>query len=546
MRITKLQLKNFKRFTDLTIDGIPKEAKLVLLIGSNGSGKSSIFDAFSTWRNIYISKIPPTPDYYYKNALEPELILKFDDNIESNPRTDFGPTVSTTQRIQIESLALKANKFVGRSSIRIVPRITNVGVADAVKSNSDGPGMFIDPDTRFNNDLSMYMQQIDNALREPVFQGRSADTLKIFRDFIQPLNSSLINVFGGDATTTIQLTEYQNATAYTNGKLVFQKGDSKIIYDLLSHGEKQVVILLLNFIVRKEQYQDALIYIDEMDCHLNTSLQSRLLDEIVKTWIPDSAQLWTATHALGFIDFARHAQNAAIVDLNLLNFDIPQIILPQPKNSLEVYDIAVPKLTIRNILKGYKLVTVENQNDQYYNAALGEKGYLFLPASNNREVFLTVKGDSSMLGLRDRDYLKSHEIDAIRKKFPNLKILHYYAFENYIYHPDNIKEVIVKGFDRAEYLADIIQQKKDRLISIVDELGTSRQTYVEFKEGIKIDDDRKEITDALQSDDLEVFYPFFNMKKFYSRMYLQKFNLPTKELVETNWFRNKIEKILGS
>ena len=46
MRITKVELKNFKRFTDLTIDGIPTDAKLVLLIGSNGSGKSSVFDAF--------------------------------------------------------------------------------------------------------------------------------------------------------------------------------------------------------------------------------------------------------------------------------------------------------------------------------------------------------------------------------------------------------------------------------------------------------------------------------------------------------------------
>ena len=39
MYITKVELQNFKRFTDLTIDGIPADARLVLLIGSNGSGK---------------------------------------------------------------------------------------------------------------------------------------------------------------------------------------------------------------------------------------------------------------------------------------------------------------------------------------------------------------------------------------------------------------------------------------------------------------------------------------------------------------------------
>jgi predicted ATP-dependent endonuclease of OLD family len=44
MLIKKLQLVNFKRFTDLTIE--LNEQQLVLLIGANGSGKSCIFDAF--------------------------------------------------------------------------------------------------------------------------------------------------------------------------------------------------------------------------------------------------------------------------------------------------------------------------------------------------------------------------------------------------------------------------------------------------------------------------------------------------------------------
>jgi len=46
MRIKKIELTNFKRFTSLTISDIPDTTKLVLVIGSNGSGKSSLFDAF--------------------------------------------------------------------------------------------------------------------------------------------------------------------------------------------------------------------------------------------------------------------------------------------------------------------------------------------------------------------------------------------------------------------------------------------------------------------------------------------------------------------
>ena len=48
MNIEKLRVQNFKRFTNLEIDLSSCQAppKLVLLIGANGSGKSSVFDAF--------------------------------------------------------------------------------------------------------------------------------------------------------------------------------------------------------------------------------------------------------------------------------------------------------------------------------------------------------------------------------------------------------------------------------------------------------------------------------------------------------------------
>jgi AAA15 family ATPase/GTPase len=536
MRITKLELKNFKRFTDLTIEGIPDNVKLVLLIGSNGSGKSSVFDAFD-----YIKKwgpvIEPSQDYYRKSSEIPDVVVSFSD----------GERIGNTGNRRIGSQdKVKQKNFIGRSSIRIVPRISNSGNVDAIKENGDSPNSFIDADTRFNNDLAAYMQQIDNALRAPVFSGQSADTLKIFQESIQPLNDSLINILGGDESTTIQIAEYQNPTAQTSGKLIFRKGNSRINYDLLSHGEKQIVILLLNFIVRKTEYKDALIYIDEMDCHLNTSLQYKLLDEIVRVWIPDDAQLWTASHALGFIDFARNSENAALIDLDLLNFDLPQTLLPQPKDNMEVYDIAVPKETMKNILKGYQLVVAENQNDKHYNLALNEKGYFFLPAQNSREVFLTIKGDHTKLGLRDRDYLKEDEITRIQIKYPNLRILRYYAFENYIYHPDNVAELGLHGYNKDAYINEIIEQKKKSFIQIVSKIAVARQSYIEFKEGVKNDENIAPILDALESDDFESFYPFFSVKDYYNKAYLQQFKYTISDLVKTKWFKSTLAILLNN
>src|SRR5438270_189873 len=81
MKITRLELTNFKRFTNLTIDQVPATAKLVLLIGSNGSGKSSVFDAFELLNTVSKTGGMDMPwEYYKKKQNSPSLIKKYDEN----------------------------------------------------------------------------------------------------------------------------------------------------------------------------------------------------------------------------------------------------------------------------------------------------------------------------------------------------------------------------------------------------------------------------------------------------------------------------------
>ncbi len=48
MKLKQITAKDFKRFTDLTIE-VPERAQLIVLVGPNGCGKSSLFDALLTW-----------------------------------------------------------------------------------------------------------------------------------------------------------------------------------------------------------------------------------------------------------------------------------------------------------------------------------------------------------------------------------------------------------------------------------------------------------------------------------------------------------------
>lgn len=52
MKIKEIKIKKFKRFTDLTISEIPETARLIVLVGPNGSGKTSLFEAFNHWYKL--------------------------------------------------------------------------------------------------------------------------------------------------------------------------------------------------------------------------------------------------------------------------------------------------------------------------------------------------------------------------------------------------------------------------------------------------------------------------------------------------------------
>lgn len=545
MKIKSVQLKNFKRFTDLRIENIPEETKLVLLIGTNGSGKSSVFDGFrystfvansSAKNDAYLLKPETTKEYYRKQV---------DVTTACTISLYHKEEIHKLEQHQLESINPDAfdlrKKFIGRSSSRIIPKIINQADLAEINKDADAPALYIDNDTRFINDVFSYIQQINKALREPAFRGESANTFEIFQEFIAPLNSSLSTIFGDDTALSLKIVEFEDVSPSKPAKLIFQKGNSKINYDLLSHGEKQVIILLLNFIVRKKQYEDAIIYIDEMDCHLNTSLQETLLKEIVEKWIPDSSQLWTASHALGFIDYARKTDNAVILDFDSLNFDAPQTIVPQSKEVLDVYDLAIPKSILSQLFSDKKIVFCENKNDEYYNL-MGIDKTLFVGVKDSRDVFLHIKNDKTKFSLRDRDFLSDSEIQMIQEKYPNHRILKYYDFENYLYHPDNIAELGLVNFDKDEYQAEILKQKQDKIHYILPKVESARKTYEEFKIDFKPESTDK-IVDDFMSDEFERFYKFFDMKEQFNRSFLSPFNIKIKDLSSTQWFKEQIEKI---
>ena len=69
---------------------------------------------------------------------------------------------------------------------------------------------------------------------------------------------------------------------------------------MLSSGEKEVVDILLDLYLRKDDYNDTIFLLDEPELHISTAIQRKLLLEVAKL-IGENCQLWITTHSIGFL-----------------------------------------------------------------------------------------------------------------------------------------------------------------------------------------------------------------------------------------------------
>ncbi|HEY4194985.1 MAG TPA: AAA family ATPase [Mucilaginibacter sp.] len=546
MKITKLELKNFKRFDDLTIDltTLAEPAKLVLLIGTNGSGKSSVFDAFEMLNKVGKHEGFDI-DLYYKKDISKDFEISVTTDSKNQDGNNFQAKFISGKQHQ----GLRSDSFYGRTSVRQVPKLTrrNLGQHQfSFEKDSDRPRAFIERDNRFENDI----EKVTSDILSDVFRDNTS-TAEIRESYINPINRSFDNIFGIEEGTRIKLVSIKPPLEGKTAEILFKKGNSQIPYDFLSSGEKEIFNILLNLLTRKEYFQDSVYFLDEIDLHLNTVLQRNLLKEITENWIPDNCQLWTASHSLGFIEHANETGYAAIVDFDNLNFDVQQVIYPSEKSNFDVFEIAVSKEFLSKAFQDKRIFFAENTDTPIYNN-LNIDNTIFFNGQNKADVFHKTKNNPSYNGLIDRDYLTDEERVELLNTYKNLYILNYYSIENYLFHPENLDEyykAIGKEFDKNGYVESIMVEKKVSRDKILLGLTVARDSYPFYRENENaaklktIRPNSQAILQMFDSDDFEIFYKVFPAKD-YGGVIKERQNISRNDLAKTKWFKSKIEEVL--
>lgn len=314
MKIHDLRLKNFKRFTDTHITDIPATARLVMIAGPNGCGKSSVIDAAHSWYLLNYAGRGGWDESYHVKQIPGQPAGNWNDKLAV---TFYDPQpVSEDQR---------RKAIYARSAHRNDPEF-QLNSLETV-----GPAL---KEHRFSrlidNDQAVslnYRRLISRGFQE-LFECTDPNlTVTEFRDsLIRDIREATLRLFPGLVLNSL-------GNPLSGGTFRFDKGDSKaFLYKNLSGGEKAAFDLVLDLLVKRIEFDDTVFFIDEPEAHIAASLQGALLDELLRA-IPEGSQLWLATHSIGMMRRARDLSQSqrdavAFLDFDGLNFDLPQVLRP--------------------------------------------------------------------------------------------------------------------------------------------------------------------------------------------------------------------------
>ena len=472
MRIKSVRLRGYKRFTDLTIEEIPESARLVVMIGPNGSGKSSVFDGFlvksqETRGNFMLQD--ERADYYDKVTGDLGISGSTHDVARKVTIQAYGPPEATIDWAKAINI---------RTAYRHQPDM-RVDSVNRVRPASEATRFtrIIDTDEAVSDNYSRMVWKLLSDQFKDEYQRWEINIYH--RQFLDELQSAIVALFPSDG---LKLQDFGGPDRM--GSFRFAKGSTRDFhYKNLSGGEKAAFDLLLDLFIKRAEYPEAVYCIDEPESHIATQLHGTLLDAMLNL-LPETSQLWIATHSAGFVRKAYERFNTAgdvvFLDFSARDFDRQVTMQPRvPDASFWHMTYRVALADLADLVAPHNIVLCEGQqagDDPGFDAQcymsvfsdthpdtlfVGRGGSQDVRNSENLMAILTSVAKGVIVWrLTDRDEMSVGERDTAIEG--GIQVLGRREIENYLY-----DSAVLRSFLRKhgkEGLTDDLVEQVEKLV----------------------------------------------------------------------------------
>ncbi len=507
MKIKSIHLKDFKRFTDLTIEGLPETAKIVVMVGPNGSGKSSVFDALNAQAEYLRMSDDDFHNKYYKDldyftkSNEPRYYLSYfkSKNQDQEQRMEAYLWDAANSYSPDRTWSNTNIEFYGETELSVSSKTSYeldkmFHVRTAYRNNSvtfpytinrvDPKGelrhfTLIENDEVF--DLNYWRLALQWLERSSEIGENTVNLVDLQNEVFGELRDAIGRLFNNPRLVL------KNMGHPLDGDLFqFDKGTSKrFSFQNLASGEKAALDLLLDVIVTKAEWDETIFCIDEPEAHIHTKLQGQLLEELYNL-IPDNSQLWIATHSIGMVRKAQDLwqddpDSVVFLDFgkdklgNDINFDEKVTITPAEPNPsfwAQTYDVALGDMaelvvTERTVFcegEGFDAECYKNIFEKQYPdvhfVSLGARENVVKSVTAANLAIGKIAKSVMVIGIVDRDKATCGEIKRNTKK--GIRTLSRKTIESYLL--DN--EVLTKlceDHGESDKVNDLLKAKQDAL-----------------------------------------------------------------------------------
>ena len=467
MRIKKVCLKNYKRFTEFTIADLPETARLVVLVGPNGTGKSSVFDSFLLKARVAVNNQRISGDrdleQYYEKVLQ------------SNT------THEVARRVGIEFHGVDEARVDWKSAFQVRSAYRNesdfrIEHLRATRSEAAGSRLarIIDRDESVSRNYERMvwkrLQDLDRDAPEDITIG------KYRRESLGDLQEAMRGLFSDPGLTL------QDFGGIRAGSFRFSKGNvADFHYKNLSGGEKAAFDILLDVFVTRDEAKESVFCIDEPELHVATGLQGPLIASVL-VLLRKTSQLWIATHSIGVVREAYRMLRdrpgeVVFLDFSDKDFDSSITITPSIPNRMfweSMYEVALDDLS--SLVAPHRVVICEGSKDKQvegfdarcYNRLFADEfsDTLFISQGGSGEVIKSdhlvtilksIAGGIDVQKLVDRDDMTDEE--RARKIAQGIRVLRRRELEEYCYDPEVLR-TFLRGAGKEAAVDDVLSKRE--------------------------------------------------------------------------------------